>query len=436
MEGTIMRTRKLLVAGALTAVSALGLVACAPSGPASDPQSSADGEKITLKVWSWQASTATEWQKVFDVYTETHPNVSIKFEGFQATEYNQLLATGLQGNDGPDVAMIRAYGGAQAAIQAGQLVEIGDKIDGLDSIDPTVLRAAEGREDGKVYGVPFAYQTLQMYYNKTMFDELGLEEPTTWDEFIDLQDALVEEGITPMALGAREDWVLPIFADIMGSARYGGSTFESAVLDGSTTFESDDYVASLQLVADMKKYLDPNVNAIAVADATLQFTSGLAAQWPGGSFDLKTFQDQAPDTEWGVYQVPVAPGSVLDAPVTPGYADGSFGINKASTQQEAALDLLQWMTTTEFGQLVADEIKQFSPLEGVTYSDPLLQEINELYTESSAPYLLLVDFRYGDPTGTAILGPDIQRIFLGEKSAEEAAADLQSGISTWFTPGQ
>ena len=329
-----------------------------------------------------------------------------------------------------------AYGGAQAAIQANQLVEIGDKIDGLDAIDPTVLRAAEGREDGKVYGVPFAYQTLQMFYNKTMFDKLGLEEPTTWDEFIDLQESLLKEGVTPMAVGAREDWVLPIFADIIGSTRYGGAEFEKAVLDGSTTFESDDYVASLQLVADMRKYLDPNVNAIAVADASLQFTSGLAAQWPGGSFDLKTFQDQAPDTEWGVYQVPVAPNAVLDEPVTPGYADGSFAINKASENQDAAMELLQWMTSTEFGQLVADEIKQFSPLEGVTYSDPLLQEINELYTKSPAPYLLLVDFRYGDPTGTAVLGPDVQRMFLGEKTPEQAATDLQTGISTWFTPGQ
>lgn len=431
-----MRTRTLLMVGALAAAGALGLAACAPSSSSPQPGGTDGGDQVTLKVWSWQASNATEWQKIFDVYTESHPNVKITFEGFQATEYNQLLATGLQGNDGPDVAMIRAYGGAQAAIQAGQLVEVGDKVDGLDAMDPTVVRAAQGREDGKVYGVPFAYQTLQMYYNKTMFDEFGLKEPKTWKEFIDLQDALLAKGVTPMALGAREDWVLPIFADIMGSARYGGSDFEKAVLDGSKTFESPEYVDALQIVADMKKYLDPNVNAIAVADATLQFTSGLAAQWPGGSFDLKTFQDQAPDTEWGVYQVPTPPNSVLDHPVTPGYADGSFGINKASQKQDAATELLQWMTTQEFGQLVADEIKIFSPLPGVTYSDPLLEEMNELYTANPAPYLLLVNFRYGDPTGTAILGPDVQRIFLGEKTAAQSATDLQQGISTWFTPSR
>lgn len=416
------------------AVAAVVVAGCAPSGPAA--QQGSGEEAVTLSVWSWQAASSSDWDAVFDRYEEANPGVTIEFEGYQPTEYNQVLATGLEGSDGPDVAMLRAYGGAQAAIQAGQLVPLDDVIDGLDQFDPVVLRAAQGREDGLTYGVPFAYQTLQMFYNKTMFDEMGLDEPTTWDEFIDVQESLLAEGVTPIALGARDDWVLPIFHDIVGSARYGGSQFEEEILSGDTDFTDPDYVASLEIVEEMQKYLDPNVSAVAVADATLQFTAGQAAQWPGGSYDLKVFQDSAPDTEWGVYQVPTPPDAVLDQAVTPSYADGSFGINAASDQQEAALDLVQWMTEQEFGQAFADEVKQFSALPGIEYSDPLLKEMNELYTESSSPYLLLVDFRYGDPTGTAVLGPDIQALFLGQKDPATMAADLQAGVSTWFTPDE
>ena len=409
----------LLVTGAI-------VVGCAPAA--------SSGDDVTLSVWSWQASSAPKWEAVFDVYEESNPGVTIEFEGYQPTEYNQILATGMTGSDGPDVAMLRAYGGVQPAIQADQLVPIDDVVDGLDQFEPSVLRAAQGVDDGATYGVPFAYQTMHMFYNKTIFDEQGLEEPTTWDEFIALQEDLLDADITPMALGARDAWVLPMFADIVGSARYGGTQFEEKVLSGETDFTDDDYVASLEIVEDMQEYLDKDVNAIAVADATLQFTSGQAAQWPGGSFDLPTFQESAPDTEWGVYDVPPPPGAVLDEAVTPGYADGSFGINASSDQQDAAADLLRWMTTTEFGQLVADEVDQFSPVPGVSYSDPLMQEMNELYEANPAPYLLLVDFRYGDPTGTDVLGPDIQALFLGEKTPEKLAEDLQAGVSSWFTP--
>ncbi|WP_105033670.1 ABC transporter substrate-binding protein [Cryobacterium aureum] len=425
-----MKKRTLMLAAGLSA-SALALAGCAPGDAGSD----AGGDSTTLKVWSWQAASSPDWERIFDVYEDANPGITVEFEGFQATEYNQLLSTGLAGRDGPDVAMIRAYGGAQGPIQAGQLTPIDDVVDGLDLFEPTVLQAAQGREDGVTYGVPFAYQTMHMFYNKDIFDENDLEEPKTWDEFIQLQDDLLAAEITPMALGAREEWVLPMFHDLIGSARYGGSEFGAQVQAGTTDFTNPDYVASLELVQQMQQYFDPNVSAIAVADATLQFTAGQAAQWPGGSFDLKVFQDSAPDTEWGVYQVPPAPGSVLSEAVTPSYADGSFGINAASEKQEPATDLLNWMTTVEFGQLVGDELKQFSPLAGVSYSDPLMQEMNDLYLANPSPYLLLVDFRYGDPTGTAVLGPDIQAMFLGQKTPEQLAADLQAGISTWFTPG-
>jgi raffinose/stachyose/melibiose transport system substrate-binding protein len=434
-RGTRM-TKKLVGAAAVLAALA-GTAACAPSGPAAtgDGGGGGGGEgDVTLTVWSWQAQSSDAWDKVFSVYEEAHPGVDVQFEGYQPTEYNQILATGLAGSDGPDVAMLRAYGGVQAAIEAGQLVPIDDLVDGLDAYDPTVLQAAQGRADGKTYGVPFAYQTMTMYYDKALFDELGLHEPTTWDEFVALQEALLEADVTPMALGAREDWVLPMFHDLVGAARYGGAEFAEAVQTGAKDFTDPDYVASLQVVQDMRKYLDKDVNAVAVADATLQFTAGQAAQWPGGSFDLATFRDTAPDKELGVYQVPPPPGSPIDTAVTPSYADGSFGINKASEHQEEAAELLNWMTTPEFGQLVADELLQFSPLEGVTYDDPLMQEMNEGYQANAVPYLLLVDFRYGDPTGTAVLGPDIQAMWLGQKTPEQLAQGLQDGVSAWFTP--
>lgn len=429
-----MTTRKHMVLAGI-AVGALALSACGPA--ASDPPDSGETsgvEDVTLTVWSWQAATAPAWEAIFDVYEEANPGVTIQFEGFQATEYNQILATGLEGRGGPDVPMLRAYGGAQNAIRSGQLDPIGEDVEGLDQFDATILRSGQGQEDGLVYGVPFAYQTLQMIYNKTMLDEMGLEEPATWDEFIELQEALLAEGVTPIALGAREDWVLPMFHDIVGSARYGGAEFAEAVLSGEKDFTDPDYVASLEIVDQMQKYLDPDVNAIAVADATLQFTSGQAAQWSGGSFDLPTFQDGAPDTEWGVYQVPPPPGAVLDHAVTPGYADGSFGLNAASENKEAALALLNWMATPEFGQVFADEAKQFSPLPGIEYDDVLMQEMSEQYAENPAPYLLLVHFRYGDPTGTAVLGPDIQSLFLGQATPQDLATNLQTGVSAWFTP--
>lgn len=426
--------RRILTTTALLAGSALLLSACAPS--AASGGGAEEGDEVTLKVWSWRTEDVEAYNTIFDVFEEQHPNITVEFEAFQNTEYNQILTTGLAGSDGPDVPMVRAYGQLQPNIEAGQLEPIDDKVEGLDAFAPSVIAGAKGKADGKTYAVPLATQTLQMFYNKAIFDEHGLEVPTTWDEFIDVNEKLLAAGVTPMALGAKDDWILPIFSDIIGSARYGGSEFEEKVLAGETDFTDPDYVAALQLVSDVQKYLNPDVVGVSYTDSQIQFTSGQAAQFPGGSFEIATFRNQAPDLEFGSYQVPVPDGAVLDAPVSPAYADGNFAVNTKSKHQDEAFELLNWFATPEFGQLVADELNQFSAIPGVEYEDEVMKEAWANYEEGQAPYLLLVDFRYGEPLGTAVLGAEVQKMFLGQTDAAGAAAALQAGISQWFTPGE
>ena len=426
--------RRILTTAALLAGSALLLSACAPSASSGDD--AASGDEVTLKVWSWRTEDVEAYNKIFDVFEAEHPEITVEFEAFQNTEYNQILTTGLAGSDGPDVPMVRAYGQLQPNIEAGQLEPIDGEVDGLDDIAPSVIAGAKGKADGKTYAVPLATQTLQMFYNKAIFEEQGLEVPTTWDEFIDVNEKLLAAGVTPMALGAKDDWILPIFSDIIGSARYGGSEFEEKVLSGETDFNDPDYVASLQLVADMQKYLTPDVVGVSYTDSQIQFTSGQAAQFPGDSFEIATFHNQAPDLEFGSYQVPVPEGAVLDAPVSPAYADGNFAVNSKSENKEAAFELLNWLATPEFGQLVADELNQFSAIPGVEYEDEVMQEAWANAEEGQAPYLLLVDFRYGEPLGTAVLGGEVQKMFLGQTDAAGAATALQTGISQWFTPSK
>lgn len=425
--------RRIVTTAAVLAASALALSACAPS--ASSGGSSA-ADDVTLKVWSWRTEDVEAYNRIFDVFEEQNPGITVEFEAFQNTEYNQILTTGLAGSDGPDVPMVRAYGQLQPNIEAGQLEPIDGEVEGLDQIAPSVLAGAKGKEDGKTYAVPLATQTLQMFYNKALFEELGLEAPTTWDEFIDVNESLLEAGVTPMALGAKDDWILPIFHDIVGSARYGGAEFEERVLSGETDFNDPDYVASLQLITDLEKYLTPDVVGVSYTDSQIQFTSGQAAQFPGGSFEIATFRNQAPDLEIGSYQVPLHDDAVAETPVSPAYADGNFAVNAKSENKEAAFTLLNWLATPEFGQLVADELNQFSAIPGVEYSDEVMQEAWSNYEDGQAPYLLLVDFRYGEPLGTAVLGTEIQRMFLGETDAAGAASALQDGISQWFTPGE
>ncbi len=431
-----MRTRSMTTVAAL-ATAAL-LAACAPSGDSggTEGDGSTDGsggEEATVTVWSWRTEDVAAYEKIFDAFEEKHSNITVEFEAFKNTEYNQLLATGLAGEGGPDVAQLRAYGQLQPLVEGGNLTAL-DDVEGLDEFDPNVLLGATGKSDGKVYGVPFAVQTLQVYYNKQIFDENGVEPPTTWDEMLEVADTLKSAGVTPFSVGAKDAWTLPMLADTFGSARYGGAEFEQAVLSGEKQFTDPDYVASLDLVSDLQPYMPDDVVGVPYTDAQVLFSSGQAAMFPGGSFELGFFQKQNPDLELGVFEVPPPPGAVLDEPVTPGWADGSFGVSSKSDAPDAAKELVAWMATEEFGQMFTDELVQLSPVPGAEPSDPLLQEMAENYEENGAPYMMLVDFRYGQPLGTDLVGTGVQEMLLGSKDAAAVAGDVQTGLSAWFAP--
>lgn len=429
---------------AVGAIAAL-MAACAPStGSAGDEEAgdgatSAEGGSggdVTLTVWSWRTEDKEEYERIFDVYEEANPNVTVEFRPYLNTEYNTILATGLTEEGGPDIAQLRAYGGLQALVEAGSLMPVGDEITALEDFAEDALAGARGVADDKIYGVPFAVQTLQMYYNQAMFDEYGLSEPETWDDFLSILQTLEDADVTPIATTGADVWMLPILHDTLAATRYGGPEFQEALQNGEATLTDEDYVASIDTVARLQEYLPEDIVGIAYTDAQTLFVSGQAAMFPGGSFELGFFRDQAPDLELGVFSVPPPPEAVVDHPLVPSWTDGSWGVNANSDNAEEALQLLDWMASEEFGQMFVDELGQISPVPGTEPSDELLSEMVQAWEENPAPYLLLVDFRFGQPSGTDLMGEGMQSLLLGESSPDEVAEQLWEGVNQWFEPAK
>jgi raffinose/stachyose/melibiose transport system substrate-binding protein len=421
---------------ALTMASAMvALAACSPSSSSGSSGASGDAKNANISVWSWRTEDVAAYQAIFAVYEKAHPGTKISFKAFKNTEYNLILTTGLAGSGGPDIAQVRSYGQLQPTIAAKSLLPLDDVVD-LSSWDANVLKSAKGKDDGKLYAVPLAQQTLQMYYNKDIFAKNGLTPPTTWADFMAINAKLRSAGVVPMAVGAKDSWTLPMLHQVLAAPRFGGSSFEKAVMSGGKTFKDPDWVASVDVVNKLKPYMPDSVVGVAYTDAQILFTSGKAAMFPGGSFELGFFQKQNPAMKMGVFQVPAPSGSPQTAPTTTGFADGSFGISAKSRSQAASKDLMRWMATKAFGQLVADKVKQLSAVPGVSYSDPLLRQMSASYAKNPTPYLLLVDFRAGTPSGTDLLGTGVQEMLLGKKSASAISTDLQTGVSQWFKPAK
>lgn len=424
-----MRARTCIaVLAAAAAVAAGG--ACTSTGSTG----TGSGSNVTLSVWSWRPEDAATYRQIFAKFHTAHPNITVNFKPYKSTEYNTILSTGLTQAGGPDVMQLRAYGLVQPLIQAGDLVPLEGKVAGLANFDKTALDGSRGKKDGKVYGVPLEMATFQVYYNKDTFTKYNLQPPTTWDQLISVAKTLQGKGVTPFAAAGKDTWLLPLYKDTFAATRYGGPAFEQKVLSGQAKFTDPDYVASLSVLGQLKPYFPKDQMGLGETDVQTLFATGKAAMIPEGSFALAPIKAINPSLNMGVFAVPPAPGALVTKPLQVGWVDASYGLNAKSTHQKEALELLQWMTTAEFGQMVADQLKQVSLVKGVQSSDELLKQMVQNYNDNPTPYLMLVDFRYGTPLGSDLEAAGLQKMLLGQQTPTQVATDIQNGISQWFKP--
>ena len=107
---------------------------------------------------------------------------------------------------GPDVFMSLGGAKTQEMIDAGQVMDLTDKISDTVKTDmKTTLSAATF--DGKVYGVPVSVEPGGMWYSKDLFKKAGVSDvPTTYEDLLADAKKLKDSGTDAIALGAKDAW--------------------------------------------------------------------------------------------------------------------------------------------------------------------------------------------------------------------------------------
>lgn len=394
----------------------------------------ASAQDVTLTFWSWRTEDVDAYNDFIKEFESRNPGVRVRFMPYLNTEYNTILATALQAGSGPDIVHLRAYGGMEPLAEAGFLIPLDDKVEALAGFSPDVLAGATNRSDGRVYGVPFALQTVQVLYNVAAFEELGLSEPQTWDELLDVAAALKGAGYIPFANGAKEGWTLETFFGAVGPTFYGGTDYYNELVSGEATFEDARFRAAVEAMLELRPYLPDSYMGVDYTDMQMMFAQELAGMMLAGSYELGTFADMNPDLRVGAFPVP--PKEAGQQPAVSIYVDGSYGVNAATQHPEAALEFVRFLASREYGQMFTDTLKQISAVPGTEPQDEALAEIVGLMENYGTPYLMLTAFRFGQPSGSTLLQNELQGIFAGAVTVEQAMKNIQEGLAAWHTPFQ
>ncbi|WP_019119971.1 ABC transporter substrate-binding protein [Brevibacillus massiliensis] len=420
----------LLVASAL-----LGACSSNTSSPDTGSQggkenlgSQGNQEQVVLSMHSWRVEDGDGYKKIIKEFEQTNPGVKIEFKAFKSTEYNTILNTALQGDSGPDIMQLRPYQAGMSLADSGYLEPL-DSVPGINHFAPDVLKAATAK-DGKVYGVPLSLNSTQIYYNKKMFVDQGIQEPKTWDELLQTAKALKDKGVTPFAFGAKEAWLLSLSHGVIAPAEYGGNEFVDKVQKGEANFLSPEFKKSIEQMKELAPYFPDNFVGLDQNDTRALFATEKAAMYIHGSFDLDPMHKLNPNLDVDFFTLQGQDGN----PLITTWVDGSWGVNAKSPHKEAALKFMEFMATQKFGEMFANEFKRISAVPGVKVDDPLVNKMAERTEKNATPYLILVYFGEGNPTTKAELENSLQGMYLDKMTPDQVAETVQKSAESWFAP--
>jgi raffinose/stachyose/melibiose transport system substrate-binding protein len=390
------------------------------------------GKKVTLNYWTWRPEDVDKYEQLLTVFKAQNPGIDVVQTAQKNTEYNTILTAALSGGAGPDVFQSRAYGGLETFAQSGYMEPLEKYVPELASFSKAALGGATSIKDGKIYGVPFASQTLFVYYNKKIYSQLGLKVPDTWTDFIANLAAMKKAGIQPLANGAKEGWTLEVMMGALCPNFYGANTFFDSVVKGKTTFQDPKFQASLDKLKELTPYIPDLFMGVSYTDMQSAFINETAGHFIGGSFEAGYFSSQNPSLQFDVFAAPVAKAG--DPHYVSVYADGNFSMNASSKNKDAAAKLLRFFASKQTGDFFIKSLKQVSSVPGVdTSADPFIAKVLTLQ-KYNTPYIFLVGFRYQQPTGSTLIQSALQGFLAGKFDSAEVCRQVQEGIATYYAP--
>lgn len=293
--------------------------------------------KTTIRFATWDNAEDLDYQQeLVDRFNESQEEIVVKLEAY-GSEYDTKISAGMGSGDTPDVLYMWDYPTYQEALEP------------LDS-----YIEAEGEEfkadfyealwpynsiGDAVYGMPVGFTTHALFYNKDIFAEAGITEPTddwTWEDLKAAAQTITEKtGIKGFAFQMKPD---PYDAEMYAWSNGGAFVAEDGTLAGN--LNSDKTVEAFAMLQQMEK---DGYAAATEGNGTDEFRGGKAAMYIYGAWSIASFDKDG--LNYGIVTIPSFNGSGKDSVSI--LSSSGLSIAGDSKNKKAAWEFIKYWTSEE-----------------------------------------------------------------------------------------
>jgi len=193
--------------------------------------------------------------------------------------------------------------------------------------------------DDNQWGVPIAFSTKALYWNKDLFKQAGLDPekpPKTWAEEIEYAKAIKEKtGIAGYGLPAKT------FDNTMHQFMHWVYTNNGKVIDGDkVVIDSPQVLAALQAYKDITPYSVEGATAYEQNEVRAIFLDGKVGMIQAGSGAATRLKETK--VNWGVAPLPLGPEAKGEGTLL---ITDSLAIFKGSGVEEKAIEFAKFITS-------------------------------------------------------------------------------------------
>jgi raffinose/stachyose/melibiose transport system substrate-binding protein len=283
---------------------------------------------------------------------------------------------------------------------------------------------------GQLSGYPTSLSMVGVFYRADIFEELGIEVPTTFEEFEAALATLKENGYTPIsAAGGGHGWhVMRVVEQLI--EHYAGADLHDAM---NTFQESYDNEAVVQALAKFKEWVDngyfnegfvsSNANEawerLPAGDAVMAFEG----QW----FERNVLQNELDNSQFGFFPFPSGGTNRMSAFVEM----YQFSADLTDAELDAAVRFMDFYYGKDAIDANPANYKYPCPITGIGIPEANVNTKEMVATIAEAGSFTITDQAFPTEVASVLFNAQ-DEIALGSMTPEQGAAAIQEAIETYL----
>jgi raffinose/stachyose/melibiose transport system substrate-binding protein len=402
------------------------------------------GATVTLTMWYLGGGSHHEKRFTDDIvrrYEQEHPGVKVLVTYYNSLdEYIRIINSALAGETAfPDLARgDQGSHSVDALVRQGRLVDLSGaaaRRGWRDRLQPGMLEYLGRRYTGGTFLIPSRIHFAGVFYNRQVFERLGIQIPRTEAEFESLLALLKRKGHTPLVIGGKTgdhllfQWYALInnrlelidrpASEILGDLFAGKN---------SVAFDSEPFKQGAEKMMDWMRrgYFNRDFVGLTGAEAYDRFLEGRSPLYLGLGGSWAQERERAHPPQFVVGFFPFPPSELGKRAIATGSPTAVWQVFKGD-DQAAAIELTDWMLSHEVGRFLIENQNlpalRVDDLRGVSLAPHLLEELSA-FKECD----LGIFYDNASPALRAVMKEGLIQLMAGEKTVNGLVTETQAAF--------